>query len=152
MFLWQKDEGEEQDGDKTSKTKSKTKKSGVLDEEMYCYFSAVVEDDESLHQFLSDLPTELKDAVQKPQEDIEAPQVKTKQQMEVQEQLLVYGNQAADYVFGNYNLPTQSFTKPKAVLANREYNPEHTNDLVAHWSAVGLLFPEKLAVGCVFEV
>jgi hypothetical protein len=67
-------------------------------------------------------------------------------------QLIKHADEATRYYFGNYDLPLEHFGPPDQKYANRNFDIEHAEGLVKHWGAVGVMFPDKLAVVCAFEV
>ena len=58
---------------------------------------------------------------------------------------------AHTHYFGNVLLPISTFKTPQKWAA-RDFNILHGQELCATWCTVGLLFPDKLAVVCVFDV
>lgn len=60
--------------------------------------------------------------------------------------------QAQKYFYGNYNLELKHFGRPQGEYANRDFNRKHAEELVEHWSVVGIMFPDKAAVVCAFDV
>ena len=66
----------------------------------------------------------------------------------------IYGDissSAHHYYFGNVFLQTNLFVPPSNWAAS-DFNIRHGRELASTWCTIGLLFPDKVAVVCVFNV
>ena len=66
----------------------------------------------------------------------------------------IYGDLASSahrYFYGNVYLQTHLFEAP-STWAARDFNIRHAKELMRTWCTVGLFFPDKVAVVCVFNV
>jgi len=76
---------------------------------------------------------------------------KIKEQSALKEIYKDVARAAHTHYFGNVLLPISTFKTPQKWAA-RDFNILHGRELCATWCTVGLLFPDKLAVVCVFDV
>lgn len=105
-------------------------------------------------KFFDDLPEDLGREKQQDEDDIDnvTHKKRKKRDTNVKDTLTEQGDMASKYYYGNYNLPLKYFGKPNDDYANRDFNIGHACDLVEHWSMVGMMFPDKAAIVCAFEV
>lgn len=111
----------------------------------------------ALTTFFTELPQDL--GANEPKDPQIKAKIKTKSEKKltkieegVKSKLEKHAQMATEYFFGVYNLPLEQFKQPKSKYANRDFDYEHATKLTEEWCAAGILFPEKAAVVCAFEV
>lgn len=132
---------------------SRTSKIGIL---IRAVFTSLIEaiQTTALPDFFQDLPPSLGREKDRDEDEMDDATFKKRKKRDAGliETLSAQGDLATQYSYGNYNLPLEHFGPPNKRFANRDFNEAHSQDLVDHWSDVGLLFPDKAAVVCAFEV
>jgi len=68
------------------------------------------------------------------------------------ELLTKYAQEATKYYRGTALIPLSRFSNPKQWVAARDFNKAHAMKLAQTWKQSGVLFPDKLAVVCIFGV
>ena len=68
------------------------------------------------------------------------------------ELLTKYAQEATKYYRGTALIPLSCFSNPKQWVAARDFNKAHAMKLAQTWKQSGVLFPDKLAVVCIFGV
>ena len=110
-----------------------------------------------MKSFFTELPQDL--GANEPTEPQIKAKMKTKTEQKltnmeqgVKSKLEKHAEMATEFYFGVHPLPIDQFKRPKSKYANRDFDFEHATKLTEEWCAAGILFPEKAAVGCAFEV
>lgn len=119
-----------------------------------CYIYVESIQPSGIPEFFQDIPRDLGRAKDKDDDQVDEATYKKRKKRDpgLKESLQQQGDTAQQYCYGTLTLGLQHFGLPNKNYANRDYKSTHSADLVEHWSDVGILFPEKSAVVCAFEV